>query len=200
MSDAADAGQWVAPVISLAGARAERSSVDDARAHLDDDELARAETISMRALSRKGLSRRELVDRLRENDISPETAEFEADRLQRVGLIDDAELARVLVDRLVARKGLGRSALMGELRQRKLDPDAVEQAIAEHGAESDAGALIDQLVADRLRRLGSLDRATAERRLVSYLQRKGHGGPMAHQAVRRALDGAPAGRRTPEFE
>lgn len=197
MSESADAGQWVAPVISLAGARAGRAHEPDV---LDADERARAETISMRALGRKGLSRRELTDRLRENDLSPEVAEYEADRLERVGLIDDGELARVLIDRLVARKGLGRGALKAELQQRKLSAEAIEQAVAEHDAEADPAALVEQLVADRVRRMGSLDRATAERRLMSYLQRKGHGGALAQQAVRRALDGAPGARRTPEFE
>lgn len=197
MSESADAGQWVAPVISLAGARAGRAHEPDV---LDADERARAETISMRALGRKGLSRRELTDRLRENDLSPEVAEYEADRLERVGLIDDVELARVLIDRLVARKGLGRGALKAELQQRKLSAEAIEQAVAEHDAEADPAALVEQLVADRVRRMGSLDRATAERRLMSYLQRKGHGGALAQQAVRRALDGAPGARRTPEFE
>lgn len=197
MSESADAGQWVAPVISLAGARAGRAHEPDV---LDADERARAETISMRALGRKGLSRRELTDRLRENDLSPEVAEYEADRLERVGLIDDGELARVLIDRLVARKGLGRGALTAELQQRKLSAEAIEQAVAEHDAEADPAALVEQLVADRVRRMGSLDRATAERRLMSYLQRKGHGGALAQQAVRRALDGAPGARRTPEFE
>lgn len=197
MSESADAGQWVAPVISLAGARAGRAHEPDV---LDADERARAESISMRALGRKGLSRRELTDRLRENDLSPEVAEYEADRLERVGLIDDVELARVLIDRLVARKGLGRGALKAELQQRKLSAEAIEQAVAEHDAEADPAALVEQLVADRVRRMGSLDRATAERRLMSYLQRKGHGGALAQQAVRRALDGAPGARRTPEFE
>lgn len=197
MSESADAGQWVAPVISLAGARAGRAHEPDV---LDADERARAETISMRALGRKGLSRRELTDRLRENDLSPEVAEYEADRLERVGLIDDVELARVLIDRLVARKGLGRGALKAELQQRKLSAEAIEQAVAEHDAGADPAALVEQLVADRVRRMGSLDRATAERRLMSYLQRKGHGGALAQQAVRRALDGAPGARRTPEFE
>lgn len=200
MSDSADADQWVAPVISLAGARAGRTHEPDACDALDSDELARAETISMRALGRKGMSRRELIARLRDNDLSAEVAEFEADRLERVGLIDDVELARVLIERLVARKGLGRGALKAELQQRKLSAEAIEEAIAEHDADADPAALVDQLVADRLRRMGSLDRATAERRLMSYLQRKGHGGALVQQAVRRALDGAPSGRRTPEFE
>jgi regulatory protein len=191
-----DAGQWVAPVISLAGVRAER----DERDAFPEDERARAERLSMRALGRRGVSRRELIDRLIENDVSRELAEFEADRLEGVGLINDAELSRELVARLVARKKLGPSALRGELQQRKLDPEVIQAALSDHRDESDSDTMITELVADRLRRLGSLDRATAERRLLGYLQRKGHGGPGVHRAIRAALDGAPAGRRTPHFE
>lgn len=215
MSAEPDAGQWVAPVISLAGARASRSahtgdtgragasdsapSADDADA-FPEQARADAERISMRVLGRRGVSRLELIDALIERDIARELAEAEADRLERVGLIDDTELSRVLVDRLVSRKKLGRGALKAELQRRRLDPEAVDTALTEHAEEVDTDELIAELVADRARRLGALDRATAERRLLSYLQRKGHGGPAAHRAVRAALDGAPAGRRTPQFE
>ena len=37
--------------------------------------------------------------------------------------------------------------------------------------------------------LRTLDRATAERRLIDYLARKGHTGSSAREAARRALDG-----------
>lgn len=199
MSSEPSAGQWVAPVISLAGARADRELAEVHEA-FSDDERADAERISVRALSRRGLSRRELIDRLVEQGIARELADIEADRLESVGLIDDTELARVLVDRLVARKKLGRGALKAELQRRGLDADAIETALSENADEVDTDELITGLVADRARRLGSLDRATAERRLLSYLQRKGHGGPAVHRAVRAALDAAPAGRRAPQFE
>lgn len=200
MSTEPDAGQWVAPVISLAGARASRTGSDDARQAFTDDERADAERISMRVLGRRGVSRRELIEALVERDIARDLAEAEADRLERVGLIDDTELARTLIERLVTRKKLGRGALKAELQRRRLAPEAIDSALADHADDVDTDALIAELVADRARRLGSIDRATAERRLLSYLQRKGHGGSAAQRAVRTALDGAHAARRTPRFE
>lgn len=200
MSDVARAGHEIAPVVSLARAREQREQ--DAREA--DDRLAgerhRAENISMHALGRRALSRREVADLLRARELPAEVVEGELDRLEGVGLIDDHDLATTLVQRLTDRKKLGRSALSGELQRRKLDAAAIASALADFDDEVDTDELIDQLVADRWRRMGSLDRATAERRLIGFLQRKGHGGSAAFAAVRRVLDGAGSERRSVEFE
>ncbi|WP_169077692.1 regulatory protein RecX [Microcella alkalica] len=147
----------------------------------------RAENVTLHALTRRGLSRGEVVDLLRRREIDPIVAQAEVERLERVGLIDDAALAATLVERLVERKKLGPAALRAELGRRRLDPATIEAALAD-GALDDEGALVAELVADRARRLGEVDRDTAERRLLSYLARKGHGGSIARDAVRSALD------------
>ena len=54
--------------------------------------------------------------------------------------------------------------------------------------EEDGDDLVLELARDRVRRLGGLDRTTAERRLVDFLARKGHGGSGAREAARQALD------------
>ena len=147
----------------------------------------RAENVSLHALTRRGMSRAEVVDLLQRREIDPIVAQAEVERLERVGLIDDAALAATLVDRLVERKRLGAQALRAELSRRRLDAATIEAALAAVEPD-DEGALVAELVAERVRRLGSLDRDTAERRLLSYLARKGHGGSAARDAVRRALD------------
>lgn len=149
----------------------------------------RAENVSLHALTRRGMSRAEVVDLLVRREIDPIVIEAEVERLESVGLIDDDALAATLVDRLVERKKLGGAALRGELVRRRLSSSAIETALAQLEPDDD-GALITGLVDDRLRRLGSLDRETAERRLLAYLARKGHGGSAARDAVRAALDEA----------
>lgn len=147
----------------------------------------RAENVTLHALTRRGMSRGEVIDLLRRREIDPIVAQAEVERLERVGLIDDAALAASLVERLVERKKLGPVALRAELGRRRLDPATIEAALAE-GAVDDDASLVTELVADRVRRLGDVDRDTAERRLLSYLARKGHGGSSARDAVRAALD------------
>ena len=147
----------------------------------------RAENVTMHALTRRGQSRAEVADLLRRREIDPIVAETELDRLESVGLIDDRALAADLVERLRTRKKLGPSALRNELMRRKIDRDAIEEALSDPDAESDDDMVLD-LARDRARRLGGLDRSTAERRLVDFLARKGHGGSPAREAARQALD------------
>ena len=182
----------IAPVTYLPGVReaeAEREAiavVGAQSAHAAD--ARRAENVSMHALTRRGQSRAEVADLLRRREIDPLIAEVELDRLESVGLIDDRALALDLVDRLRARKKLGPSALRNELMQRKLDRGAIDEALAASGQVDDDDLLVE-LARDRARRLGGLDRRTAERRLVDFLARKGHTGSAAREAARRALDG-----------
>ncbi len=149
----------------------------------------RTENVSLHALGRRGMSRAEVIDLLTRREIDPIVVQAEIERLEGVGLIDDEALAATLVDRLVDRKKLGPTALRAELVRRRIDPRAIESALALQEPD-DEGALIATLVDDRMRRIGVLDRETAERRLLSYLARKGHGGSAARDAVRAALDEA----------
>lgn len=190
--DDAEPGSGLAPVTYLPGVReaaverevraaaeAEASRVADAR---------RAENVTMHAITRRGQSRAEVADLLRRREIDPVVAEAELDRLESVGLIDDRALAADLAERLRTRKKLGASALRSELMRRKLDRSAIDDVLT---ASDDSGGdddLVVELARDRARRLGGLDRSTAERRLIDYLARKGHSGSTAREAARRALD------------
>lgn len=158
----------------------------------DTDALAanarRAENVTLHAITRRGQSRAEVAELMRRRDIDSVVAEAELERLESVGLIDDHALAIDLVDRLRSRKKLGLSALRGELMRRKIDRAVIDEVLSDPDDEAE-GEMLVQLAVDRARRLGSLDRTTAERRLVDYLARKGHTGSAARDAARRALDG-----------
>ncbi|MFN4001917.1 regulatory protein RecX [Microcella sp.] len=193
-SDGADEPQGgvIAPVTFLPGAReaqAEREAEEAAQSVANHEaDARRAENVTMHALTRRGQSRAEVAELLRRREIDPIVAEAELDRLESVGLIDDRALAADLVDRLRTRKKLGDSALRSELMRRKLERSAIDEALAE-GADDDAhDDLVLELARDRARRLGGLDRSTAERRLVDFLARKGHSGSAVREAARRALD------------
>ncbi|UYN84531.1 MAG: regulatory protein RecX [Microcella sp.] len=156
-------------------------------------EERRAENISMHALTRRGQSRAEIGELLLRRDINVCVVESELDRLESVGLIDDKALALELVDRLRTRKKLGPSALRNELMRRKLDREVIDEALAEAELDDAADDLVVELARDRARRLGGLDRSTAERRLVDFLARKGHTGSTARDAARQALDESDSG-------
>lgn len=165
---------------------------DESQSEYEAEER-RAENVSMHALTRRGQSRAEIGELLLRRDINICVVESELDRLERVGLIDDRALALDLVDRLRTRKKLGPSALRNELMRRKIDREAIDEALAEAQSDDDGDGMVIELARDRARRLGGLDRSTAERRLVDYLARKGHTGSSARDAARQALDESDSG-------
>ena len=74
--------------------------------------------VSIRALTRRDMSRWELEQVLRTRDLDEDAVAAELARLEDLGLIDDGALADMLVRTRHERKGLGRSALAAELRRR----------------------------------------------------------------------------------
>lgn len=149
----------------------------------------RAENVSMNALTRRGMSRRELERVLLARELDEATVVAELDRLQGVGLVDDRALALDLVSRLRDRKGLGRTAVAAELSRRLLPKDVIAEALdtIETDDELDTAR---ELAVKRVGQLRSLDRATAERRLSGFLQRRGYSGDVLRTAVSEALRGA----------
>jgi regulatory protein len=170
-----------------------------------DEQRADAERLSMRALSRRGVSTSELRTMLTKQDaFDPDVIEQEIERLTRVGLLDDVALATDLVDRMHARKGLGRQAIVADLRRRGIDQAAIDAALdAAADDEDDEFVRAIDLATKRAGQMRGLDRATAERRLSGFLMRKGYNGGVVRIAVERALDGPrrpPTGRGTVRFE
>jgi regulatory protein len=153
-----------------------------------EDQRYRAEKVSMQSLTRRGMSRWELGKMLLARDLDEETVEFELDRLEGVGLIDDAALAETLVRTQHERKGLGRSALTAELRRRHIDQEQIEEALAQVG-DDDEQSRATELAVKRAPQLRSLDSETAKRRLSGFLMRKGYSGSVVRAAVDEALSG-----------
>jgi len=147
-----------------------------------------AEKISMRALTRRGQSRWELGNTLSRHDLDSEIVEAELDRLERVGLIDDAALANDFVRTRHERKGLGRSALTAELRAKHVDQQYIDVAL-EQIDDDEEQSRATELAVRRAGQLRSLDSETAKRRLTGFLLRKGYAGSVVRAAVDTALVG-----------
>jgi regulatory protein len=175
-----------------AASSASAREVDEPAPESDDELAARAENISMSALIRKGMSVWEMADRLRSRDLDETTVQNEVARLERVGLLNDVELAENLVRTLQDRKGLGRSGITAELRRRHVDPDAIEEALDALDGDDEI-ARASEIAIKRAPQLRSLDNVTAKRRLSAFLMRKGYSGSVISAAVAAALE--PSGPR-----
>jgi regulatory protein len=152
----------------------------------------RASTVSIHQLARRGMSRWELEQVLAKREIEPAVAQAELDRLESVGLLDDAALAVTLVYTQHTRKGLGRSAIAQELKRRHIAPELIEESLAEI-ADDDELERATELAMKRVGQLSSYDDETAKRRLHGFLARKGYNSSVVRQAMDAAL--ATRGRR-----
>ena len=146
--------------------------------------------VAIRQLARRGMSRWELEQLLNKREIEPEVYGPELDRLQAMGVIDDASLATSLAFTQHSRKGLGRTAIEQELKRRHIDPLLIETALADIGDEDELERATE-LAIKRVGQLSSYDDETARRRLHGFLSRKGY----SSSVVRQAMDAAFAGRR-----
>ncbi|HEY4226275.1 MAG TPA: regulatory protein RecX [Pseudolysinimonas sp.] len=154
---------------------------------------AKAERVSMNALTRRGMSKREVERSLRARELDDDTVAAELERLEGVGLIDDLALAQNLVGILQERKGLGRSAIAAELTRRLLTPAAIEYALELVDTGDELGRA-REIAVKRASQLRSYDRETAVRRLSAFLMRRGYSGSTVRAAVEHALPSTPASR------
>jgi regulatory protein len=146
-----------------------------------------AKNLCLRALTGAPKTRQQLADLLADRDVPDDAAETVLDRLIEVGLIDDEAFAQAWVTSRQAGRGLARRALKAELRAKGVDDDVAATAV-EAVDDDDERETARRLVDRKLPGMRRLDRATATRRLMGMLARKGYSGGLAAGVVREALD------------
>ncbi|MEE1781965.1 regulatory protein RecX [Streptomyces sp. SP17BM10] len=157
------------------------------RAEESVDPESRARDICLRLLTGAAKSRKQLADALRKKEIPEDVTDRVLNRLEEVGLIDDAAFAAAWVESRHAVRGLSRRALAQELRTKGVTADLVEQAVAQldHDDETEAArALVDR----KLRSTRGLDPQARMRRLVGVLARRGYSEGLAFRVVRAAIE------------
>lgn len=153
-----------------------------------------ARQIALRQLTMAPRSRKQLEDKLRQKGCADEVSREVLDRLEEVGLIDDAAYAHMLVRARQEAKGLAPRALTQELRRKGVADELIEDALADVDPEDDEERA-RQLVDKKVRTMRGLDRQVQTRRLAGLLGRKGYDSSMAFRIIREALDALPEHQR-----
>ncbi|HZW09022.1 MAG TPA: RecX family transcriptional regulator [Phycisphaerales bacterium] len=151
-------------------------------------EAARGE--ALRLLRTRARAKQDLIARLVKKGHQRLHAAAAVERLERVGLIDDASLARDRAARLAEAGRLGPRGAEAKLRGAGLVAPVAKDAVA--GAFRGVD-LVEQAAAAaerRARSMAGLDEPTRRRRLFGFLARRGYDHDTCRQAVARAL-GAP---------
>lgn len=151
---------------------------------VDPAEVRPIREISLKVLSRRDYSRRELRELLAE--FQELEIEQELTDLERLGYLDDQRLADSIVEKLVRRKGFGSSAIRMELQKRKLDSEAISSALeaVDRDSERDRAA---EFLQKRAARMDLTDREGTIRRLSGQLARRGFDADTVRWAISQVL-------------
>lgn len=157
----------------------------------EPDQEAVARAIALRLLTSSARSRSQLADAMARKDVPAEVAERVLDRFTEVGLIDDAEYARMVVRTRHAERGLSRRAIAVELRRRGIDDELAGEALEQVDSDDEEVAA-RALVRRKLRSTAGLDAQTQARRTFAALGRKGYPPGLVSRLVREELAAAGA--------
>ncbi|OIQ82819.1 regulatory protein RecX [mine drainage metagenome] len=163
----------------------------------DPESVARA--IALRLLTIAPRSRAQLADAMARREVPDDVASAVLDRFADVGLVDDAEYARMLVRSRHDDRGLARRALGEELRRKGISAELATAALAELDPESER-ATAQRLVARKLASTRGLDTQVRVRRALAALGRKGYPPGIVMEVVREYLaseQGADEAERLP---
>ncbi|BCF83023.1 regulatory protein RecX [Rhodococcus qingshengii] len=144
---------------------------------------AQAKDACLRLLTDRARSRSELETKLSGRGFEPEIIAMVLDRLQEIGLIDDADFANQWVHSRHTYSGKGKRALAVELRLKGIDQDTASEALSQIDPE-DERERAAELVRRKLKNKPVDDRDKATRRLVSMLARKGYSAGMSYEVVK----------------
>ena len=150
------------------------------------DPYTAAREYCLNLLTARPLTRAELHKKLIGRGYEQDIAERVLNRLDEVGLIDDAAVAEVWVRSRHNYQGLARKALSIELRRKGVADELVAEAVSAVDAEAEEQRA-RELIRKKLRGTVPADEVTAVRRLVGMLARKGYSEGLAYRVVKSEL-------------
>ena len=157
---------------------------------LRESRVVHAQDAALRMLSTSRRSRRDLELRLRRREMDQTVIADALGRLDSIGLLNDDEFALAEAAAQLRNASRSSGAVKRRLRQRGVAGDIADAAVAsavDSEGVNDAERC-EAAAAKRVRQLGSLDRATAQRRLVGFLVRRGFAFDVVFATTRRMLD------------
>ncbi|MDQ3043893.1 MAG: recombination regulator RecX [Chloroflexota bacterium] len=137
------------------------------------DSVSKATEAALRFLAVRPRSERELRDRLRSKQFTPDEIAAALERVRGWGYLDDIAFARFWVAQRETYRPRGQRLLRHELAQKGVDRDLIVATIAEAEIDEPTAAL--ELARGRLLTYRGLEPHVVRRRLGAFLARRGYG-------------------------
>jgi len=138
--------------------------------HADAESVAR--TIALRRLTTRAHTRYELDKALQAKNVPQSVKEAVLDRMQEVGLVDDATFAVDWVASRQQRRHLSRRALKRELEVKGVERGDIDRALENVDRDAEL-ASARELVERKRAAMSALARDVQQRRLAGLLSRRG---------------------------
>ncbi len=139
------------------------------------EQAQRAVQVALRAIEARPRSIQEIRERLKRKGFAEELVEAAIERLQDLGLIDDAAFARFWVESRQNSRARGPSALRNELRRKGLDSALIDTTLRDDELVGDQDQQAEQIARQALRRYAnSPDFQSFARKMGGLLQRRGY--------------------------
>ncbi|MEM7418018.1 MAG: RecX family transcriptional regulator [Gemmatimonadota bacterium] len=171
---------------------------------LNADQDVRVRDAALNLISYRARTRSELRTRLRQKGFQPARITICLDKLEGVGLIDDASVAAAFIRDRLRHRPRGRAALFAELRKKGVASDLVGETIDQvfsdqDTSDEDLARTVAQGWVDRqgapmlealLRGRPDPEYTRAYRRLTGYMQRRGFRGATLRSGSAYAIEAA----------
>ena len=183
MSAAGSADGSVSTAEPSAGAR-RREDAHVTRVGADvDEEVRKALAYVLRSTQARPQTEAEVRAKLVQRGVDAAAADAALEHARRVRAIDDAALARALVEEHGLRRGYGAARVRQDLERRQIPDAVIDDALTLLEDRDDEAAACD-LAKRRLAQLpAGLAPEAAARRLVGYLTRRGHPPGLAERVA-----------------
>ena len=155
---------------------------------VDADVESVARTIALRKLTAKACTRHELDQALQAKNVPEGVIDGVLDRLQEVGLVDDASFAVDWVTSRQQRRHLSRRLLRRELQAKGVESSHIDRALDRVDRNAELTSARD-LVERKRAAMNGLSRDVQYRRLAGILGRRGFDAGITTQVLADVLGG-----------
>lgn len=153
-------------------------------------QLEVARKIALDQLAVRQRSAQELRLALGKRNVPTDIVDELLERFAEVGLVDDTAFASALAESRAKHSLRGKARIRQELRQKGVDRDVAEEALAELDPEDELTAA-REIARRKARSLAGLDRQVARRRLAGVLARRGFSGSITSTVLSEFTGGDP---------
>lgn len=151
----------------------------------------RAYQFGVNYLSYRPRSSKEIQDHLRRKGYAPDLGKRVVAQLQKIGMVNDVEFARMFMRDRLKRKHVGKAWMRRALYEKGIPSHLVEKVFKEYISDDDQEEAAHQAAEKRLRLASAtfdkLDETRKRKRLLDYLLRRGFPTEIALKAVRTLL-------------